>query len=164
MGLAARSQDLQVLLHRLGRQATKTLVQAKGQFKQGAADVVEQNQQMVGINQPALGGTPKQGLGMMGQELVDGRRRGQQDGNRRGIAATGPPGLLIGGGQRTGIADQQGRAQPADVDAQFEGIGRHHQAHFTGAQTLFDLAPMGGQITRAVAANGAPTPATPKIR
>jgi len=77
MGLAARGQNLQVFLHRFSRQTAKALVRAEGQFKQGAANVVEQDEQVVGVNQPALGGTPEQGFGMMGQELVDGRGRGQ---------------------------------------------------------------------------------------
>ena len=71
--------------------------------------------------------------------------------DKRGrLPAAGPARLLIDAGNGAGIADKHGRAQPADVDAQFEGVGGDDGLERAGAQALFDLATLG----RKVAANG----------
>ena len=52
-----------------------------------------------------------------------------------------------------GVADQQRRAHPADIDAQLQGVGGHHRGHVPSPQPALDLAALGGQVAAAVAAH-----------
>ena len=116
--------------------------------------MVEQDQQMIGVDQRLFGRTREEIFGMMGQELVERTGRGDQHGGCRVISAPGPARLLPDAGDGSRIADQHRRAQPADVDAQFEGIGGNDEFDRAIAQSFFDLAALGGQVAGAVAADG----------
>ena len=75
--------------------------------------------------------------------------------NRRRTAgaAAGASGPLPGGGDRARIAGHHRHVERADVDAQFERIGRHHRAHGPFAQPFLDLPPADRQVAAAIAAN-----------
>ena len=76
----------------------------------------------------------------------------------RGVARTTH--LLPGRGDRAGIAGQDGRVETADVDAELERVRRHHSEHFARTQPGLDLAPLGGEVAAAIAANSLARPAT----
>ena len=90
---------------------------------------------------------------MVGQELVERTGRGHQQRGSRFVAAPRPTGLLPRRSDRPRIPDQQRRAQPADVNAQLEGVGGDDRAHAAVAQPLFDFPALGGQVAGAVAAD-----------
>ena len=52
-----------------------------------------------------------------------------------------------------GVSGHHARIERADVDAQFQRIGRHHAADAAVAQAALDFAPLAGQIAAAIAAN-----------
>ena len=76
---------------------------------------------------------------MVRQELVERTGGGDQHGRRGSFAATGPTRLLRDACDGPRIPDEQRRAQPADVDAQFEGVGGNDKFDRTVAQPFFDL-------------------------
>ena len=78
--LAALLQDLQVFRHPRRGDAAKGLSLVKGPLKGRAADVAEQDEQVVGVDQGLLGRPPQEVLGMAGQELLQGAGIGDQDG------------------------------------------------------------------------------------
>ncbi len=130
----------------------------KGSSKGRAAQVVEQDEQVVRVDQRLLGGAGEEIFGMVGQELVKGRGRGDQDGRGWFVPAPGAARLLARAGDRPRVTDQQGSPQPANVDAQLEGVGGHHQLHGTVAQAFLDGTALGGEVAGAVAADLTPVP------
>ena len=58
-----------------------------------------------------------------------------------------------------GIAGQDGRVEPADVDAQLERVRRHDAEHLARPQPGLDRAPLGGEVAAAVAADALARPA-----
>src|SRR5512143_1104095 len=88
---------------------------------------------------------------MVRQELVQRAGGGYQDGCGRLQPTTCPPCLLERAGDRTGVADQDGCTQSANVDAQLERIRGDHRSDCSISQTPLDLATLPGQIPRAVA-------------
>ena len=57
-----------------------------------------------------------------------------------------------------GVARHHAGVERADVDAQFQRVGRDHAANAAFAQTVLDLAALAGQIAAAIAANGVRLP------
>src|SRR5512137_2265107 len=51
------------------------------------------------------------------------------------------------------VTDKQRRSQSADIDSQFEGVGRHDHFDRTVAKSLLDFAPLAWKITGAVTSN-----------
>ena len=100
-----------------------------------------------GLTSACSGERSKKYSGMMGKELVEGAGGGDQDRRGRFQPAPGAPCLLPRRGHGARITDQDRRAQPADVDAQLEGIGGHHGFDRALAQSLFDLPALDGKIT-----------------
>ncbi len=154
MRFLAGDQEIQVLLHRLGRQGTEALAFLERQLEHGTAQVVEQDDQVVGVDQGLFGRAPKEVIGMVGQELVERAGGGHQDCQGGLVAAPGPSGLLPGAGDGARVPDQQRCAQAADVYAQFEGVGGNHGPDRPIPQAFFDGAALGGQVAAAVAADG----------
>ena len=116
--------------------------------------MLQQDQQVIGIDERLFGRAFEKVVGVMGQKLIERVGRGNQNGQRRLLLPPGPPGLLPRTGNRAGIADQHGRTQLADVDAKFEGAGGDDGFDVSAAQLLFDLAALTGQVAAAVGADG----------
>src|SRR5690349_8746092 len=122
MRIVVGKQKLQILIDDLSRQRAKAFAFLERQFEHGTAQVLEQDQQMIGIDQRLLRGTIEKIFGVMRQELVKRTRGGNHDRSCGFKSASGATRLLSGGGDRARITDQDRRAQPADVDSQFEGV------------------------------------------
>ena len=93
-------------------------------------------------------------FGMVREELVE--RIGRGDQHRRGgiVPAPRAPRLLPRGRDASRVADEDRRAQPADVYAQFEGVGRDDETDGAVAQASLNFASLGGEVAGAIAADG----------
>ena len=107
---------------------------------------------MIGVDESLLRRTPGKVIGMMRQELVERICGGDQQRQRRRITAPGPACLLGEAGNGTRIADEQRRAQPADVYSKFEGVCGNNGLDGPIAQAFFNLTALGREITAAVTA------------
>ena len=125
----------------------------KGQLVGRAFHVVEQDIQVVGVDQRLFAALAEKIVRMRNDVLVEGRGRCDHDHQRFAIAAARAPGLLPSAGDRAGIAAQKAGLQLADVDAQFQCVGRRHDGDFARAQRALNFAPLRGQIAAAVAAH-----------
>ncbi len=94
-------------------------------------------------------------VGVGGHVLVDRIAGRHEDGRARLEASAGPPDALPGGGDGTRVAGQHGRVEPADVEAQLEGVRAHHAEHLAAAQSALDGPPLGRQIAAPIATHPA---------
>ena len=129
--------------------------QPKGQLVGCAFHVVEQDVQVVGVDQRLFAALAEKIVRVRNDVLVEGGRRCDHDHQRFAIAPARAPGLLPGAGDGAGIAAQKAGLQLADVDAQFQCVGRRHDSDFARAQRALNFAPLRGQIAAAVAAHAA---------
>ena len=74
----------------------EVLASLEGQFEHRAAQVLQQDEQVVGVDQRLLGRAPEEIFGMMRQELVERTGRSDQHRRSRGIPASCPARLLPG--------------------------------------------------------------------
>ena len=153
MRLLACNQEIQVFLHCCSRQGTEALVFLERQLEHGTAQVIEQYDQVIGVDQGMLGRASEEVIRMVSQELVERAGGCHQDCHGRLIASACPPGLLPGTCNRPRISNQQRRAQATNVNPQFECIGSHDGANCSIPQPFFDGTPLGRQVTGAVTAN-----------
>src|SRR5215207_1887408 len=123
MGFLVGKQELKILFDHFTSEGAKAFTFLEWELEHCAAQMLEQDQQMIGVDERLFRGTLEEVFGMMGQELV--QRTGGSDHHRRGgfETASGASRLLPGGSDSSGVADQDGGAQPADVDPQLEGVG-----------------------------------------
>ena len=123
--------------------------------------MVEQDEGVVGVDEGALRAGRVGALGppqvvRVGHDvLVEGAAARHQYGRRRRPTPPSPAGLLPGAGDAAGVAGHNHGVQPANVDAQFQGVGRHDAAHRAVAQTRLDATALGGQVAAPVAADRA---------
>ena len=90
---------------------------------------------------------------MLHDELIERRGGRHQHGAGTSAAASGAAGALPGGRDRAGIAGHDRGVERANVDAQFQRVGRNHAADAAFAQTVLDFAALAGKIAAAIAAN-----------
>ncbi|MBV6465939.1 MAG: hypothetical protein PGMFKBFP_01229 [Anaerolineales bacterium] len=133
-------QHVEIFVDGLCRKFAEALARFERQLEQRAAQMLQQDQEMVGVDQRLLGRLPEKIFGMVGEELVE--RIGRRDQRRRGrvVPASRATRLLPRGRDASRVADEDGRAESADVDPQLEGVRRHHEADASIAESLFDLA------------------------
>ena len=93
---------------------------------------------------------------MVDDVLVDGRGRGDEDGDAHRLPAAGAADLLPGRGDGAGIAGEDGGVQPADVDAELQRVGADDAEHLAVAQAPLDGPPLRGQVAAAIAAHPRP--------
>ncbi len=133
------------------RKPSERLTLGKGQLKGRAADVIHNDDQVVGIEESLLRRAPEKVVGMGYDVLVEGRGPGDQHRHRGLRPASRPSRLLPGAGDGAGIAGHNTGIQVADVDAQFQGIGGHHAQNLPLAQAPLDRAPLQWQVPPPVA-------------
>ena len=92
-------------------------------------------------------------LRMIDDVLVERGRLGDIDNERFVLASAGTPCLLPSARDIAGIAGHDARLQLANIDAEFECIGRNDALNRAVAQAFFDGAAFGWQITAPVAFN-----------
>src|SRR5207244_4796054 len=91
--------------------------------------------------------------GMLYDVLIDRRRRRDEERCRQILAPAGAPHLLPRRRHGPRIAEQNGRLERADVDAELEGVRRNDATDGAIAQALLDRAPLRRQIAAAIAAD-----------
>ena len=154
MGFIVGDHELQIFVDDLGGEQAKALALLEGQLEHGAAQVLEQDEQVIRVDQRLLGRALEEILRMVGEELVERTGGGDHDRCSGFEAASRPPRLLPRRSDGARVADEDRRAQPADIDAQLEGVRSNHGPDGAFSQSLFDLAALVGKIAGAVAANG----------
>ena len=126
----------------------------KRQFVRRAEQMAHHDAQIVRVGERVFRRTAENvawvGADVLVQRAVVGHHQ------RHGLVVA-PPGaarLLPDGGNRARVAGDNGRIQLANVDAQLQGVGGHHAANLPGAQAVFDLAALQGQVAAAIAGDG----------
>lgn len=95
----------------------------QGEFRRCRAQVRGQDVRVVGVQDRGLHRLVEEGFRVVDEERVQGVVAGHQDGQRSPAGASGAARLLPEGGAGAGVAGDQDRVQPGDVDAEFEGGG-----------------------------------------
>ena len=93
----------------------------------------------------------KEKVWVLNHILVKGATRRHQDRQRPFLRASGAAHLLPNTRNGAGVATQHRRLQPADINAQFQRIGRHHPAHRPAAQPRLNRPPLSRQVAAPVA-------------
>ena len=118
--------------------------------------MVDEHGQVVGVDAAHFRRLAAEVFGMVDDVLVDGHGTGDQHAQRLAAAPAGAADALPGRGDRARVGGQHHGVERADIDAQFQGIGRDHGLDLAVAQPFFDLAAHLGQIAAAVAAHRVP--------
>ena len=125
-----------------------------GQLECSALQVVDENLQVVRIDVGVLGRALEEVLRMLDDVLIE-RRRGRDEHADRGIApAPGAARALPSGGEGTRVAGEHHGIERADVDAEFQCVGRNDAEDLSVPQLPLDFPPLSGQVAAAVPANG----------
>ena len=102
------------------------------------------------VDEAALGGAAEEVVRVVGDELVERRGREHQRGDGWLIAPADAAHLLEGRGDGAGVAGQDGRFEPADVDAKLQGVRRHDAAHRAVADAALDGPALAGEVAAAI--------------
>ncbi len=94
MRFVVLDEEVQILFDRLGRNGAEAFARLERRFEHGAAQMLEQDQQMVGVDQRLFRRTLEEIFRMMREELVDGIGRRDQHADRSFEPASGPTRLL----------------------------------------------------------------------
>src|SRR5512143_2608965 len=100
----------------------------------------EQDQQMIGVDERLLRRTVEEIFGMVGEELVERARGGDQHRDGRFETAPRATRLLPRRSDGARVADEDRRAQPADIDAQFQRVCGNDSFYRSVSESFFDLA------------------------
>ena len=165
-GVAARPVELPVPhpeafgLHQLGRPFLQILAQeeavvgGEGQLVGGAADVGAEHLGVGRIDDRRFGRPVEQLFGVGHEVLIEGVLAAHQHRQRLLDAAPGPAGLLPERGDGPRVGGEHGRVEAADVDAELEGVGRHHPPELAGEEIGLDLAAFLRQVAAPVGGDG----------
>src|SRR5262245_5460141 len=96
--------------------------------------------EVVRVNERALGRCFEEVRRVADDELIEWRAARHHDRGRSARPPAGAAGSLPCGRDGARIAGQHGDIERADVDAELEGVGRHHCTYDAFPQTLLDLA------------------------
>ena len=145
--------ELKIFIHEFIGETAKAFAFLERQLEHGTAQMLKQDQQMIWVDQCLLGRTAEEIIGMMREELVKRIGRGDHDRHCGIISAPRPTRLLAHACDGARIPDDDRRAQPADVNSQFKGIGCHDSFDRAVAQALFDLAALVREVAGAITAD-----------
>ena len=129
MEVTVVGQEGQQVLRHGGAVHTEAFVLGKGQLEGGAAQVVEQNEGIIGVDEGALGAgravrvRSPQVVGVGHDVLVEGTAAGHQKGCRRGATSPRAARLLPRAGDTAGVTRHNHSIQPADIHSQFQSVG-----------------------------------------
>src|SRR5438093_477033 len=144
MPFASRSMDEAALgqeFQDLGNVVTaKQLAGLERQLKRGALKMADQNMNVVGIDQAHLGRLAQKIFRVMDNELIQWRAGRHEHGHRHSAATAGTSDALPGRSDRARITCKHGGIETANIDAEFQGIGRNDAADMALSQSPFDLA------------------------
>ena len=120
------------------------------QLEGRAADMIEQDQQLVGIDARLLGRGAEEELGVADNVLVQRQTARHQHAQRGTLPPAGTTQALPGAGDGARVAVQQAHVQRTDVHAQLQRRGGYHAVDGALAQLLLHGAPFGRQVTAAI--------------
>jgi hypothetical protein len=123
------------------------------QLEGRALDVIHEDMKVVRVDERALGRRFEEVRRVADHELIERRAARHHDRGRSAGPAAGAAGALPRGRDGARIAGQHGDVERADVDAELEGIGRHHCTDDAFPQALLDLAAPQRQVAAAVSAD-----------
>ena len=93
-------------------------------------------------------------LRMFDDVLIERCAGGHQNGDGSCGPAARSSGALQGRSDRSGVAGHDDRVQRSDIDSEFQRVRRNNGADVAIAQFAFDLAPLPGQVSAAISADG----------
>ncbi len=132
---------------------TELLARRERQLERGALDVIDQNVQIVGIDQRALGRRIEEVGRIPDDELIERCAAGDHHGRRPACAPSGTSRALPCRGDRPGVAGHDTHVQRADVDPELERVRGDDGAHGAFPQALLDFAPPVRQVATPVTPN-----------
>ncbi len=128
----------------------------EGPFERRACQVGAEHERVGRVDHGRLGRPREQLVGVADQPLVELVVAGDEDGQALLGLPPGPPGLLPERGDGAGEAVEHAGVEPADVDAELQGVGGDDAAQVAAEQLLLDLPPLGGQVAAPVGPHRAP--------
>ena len=126
--------------------AGQGLVFLERQLEHRALELIVEDEDVLRVNPAGLRRAAEEVLRVADQVLVHRRGGGHQHRQADRRAPPGTAGLLPGRGDRAGKAGQDRDVQPADVDAQFQGVGGHDPQNLPLPQAPLDGTPLVGQV------------------
>ena len=123
--------------------------------------MLEQNEQIVGVDERLFRRAVEEIIGMVGQELIQRVGRGNQGRQRCLTLATGATGLLPCCGNCPWIPSQYSRAHPPNINSQFQRIGGDYSPYLTFSQPSLDLTTLAGQVAAAIGPDLTPLQLSP---
>ncbi len=155
IGVAARV-DLALLRQQVEHRArvlkpAEGLAPLEGQFIGRAAQVVDEDHEVIGVDERVLWRLLEHETGMRDHVLVERRAACNQHAHRDIRPAARPPELLPRARNRAGVAREDRRPQRADVHAKLQRVRRHDALHGPLAQPALDLPPLQRQVAAPVA-------------
>ena len=129
------------------------VLRSKRHLRRGAAQVTGQDVQVLRVDHRALRRLPKEILGVTHDELVHRLVVGDEEDDGGLGAAAGAARLLPGACDGAREADDEGSVEPADVDAQLQGIRAGDPQQLAAEQLSLDFPPLRRQVTAPVRLN-----------
>ena len=129
------------------------LARLERQLERRAAQVGEQDVEVVRVEPRLLGRAPEQELRMVDDVAVDRRGRRDEDRDARAAAPARPADLLPRRRDRARVAGEDRHVEPADVDAELERVRGDDAEDLAVAQAALDRPPLRRQVAAAVAAD-----------
>ena len=126
-------------------------VRPERQFEGGALQVAAENKQVVRVDQSALHAPFEDEIRVQCHVLVERVRACDEHRERRFAATSGAPKLLPQARQRARVAHHHARPHAPDIDAELQGVRRHHAADAAIAQPALHVAAFVRQVAAAVA-------------
>src|SRR5690606_6859448 len=139
--------------HVLQRLPAKVLSLLKRKLIRSAFDMIDQDNQIVGVNARLLRRMLEKKLRIFDNVLIERIAARYKEGDGAFRPPPGAARLLPRTGDAAGIAVQHARLQLADIDAELERVRAYNAANVAAAQTAFNFAAKLGQVAAAVAAN-----------
>ena len=137
----------------VGRRRPEPLTRLERQLEHPSPDVGQEDVDVVRVEAGLFRSSIEEERGMVDDVLVHGRGRGDEDGDARAPAPSGPPELLPGGRHGARISGQDRRVQASDVDAELERVGGDDAEDLAVAKAALDRSSLRWQVAAPIAAD-----------
>src|SRR6266487_2670879 len=105
---------------------------------------------MIRVDQRLLRRTLEEIFGMMGEKLIQWTCGGDHHSYSGFETTSRATRLLPGGSDSSGVADEDRRAQPTDVDSQFKRVRGNDGFDCSFTQSFFYFSSLGGEVTASI--------------
>ncbi len=129
----------------------ESLVAHEGQLEGRALDVVDEDLEVVGVDAALLDGRPEEVVRVLRDELVEGGRVGDEDGDRGARPPPRPSRLLPGRGHAAGVAHEHRGVEAPDVDPELQRVRGDDAEDRSLAEPPLDRAALERQVAAPVA-------------